>query len=329
MKQYGLIMLALFYLIGCGHKDKARGDVYLLLQNAQSVSIYDPEEDSLYRDIIQTGKTPNYLLFSGDKGYIVNSGYGGTPSIQMFSTGDNKVLWSSPLPLGSNPWACAIIGEEIYVTSYTFNKIYILNRSDGALKDSVNVGNSPEGIAAKDSFIYVACANISYDTAGSPVYNDAKLYILEGKNVKDSIKVGKNSQYVEINGEQVVVLSTGDYGVTQSGRLYLIQENILRDSIDIGGSPGFFVVRDKKAYVVGFADSLKIVDLNTKEIQKIALDSINGYMGCDVDDKGRIFIARFDYTGENNDLIVLENNLITKKIPTGSATGLSFVRVKE
>ena len=329
MKRYGLIILTLFYLIGCGHKDEAKGDVYLILQNAQSVSIYDPEKDSLYRDVIQTGKTPNYLLFSDDKGYIVNSGYGGTPSVQMFDTEKNEILWSSPLPSGCNPWACAIIGEEIFVTSYIFNKIYILNRLDGSLKDSVKVGNSPEGIAVKDNFVYVACANITYDTAGMPVYNDAQLYILEGKSVKDSIRVGKNSQYVEVNGEQVVVLSTGDYGVTQNGRLYLIQDNTLKDSIDMGGSPGYFVVKNNKAYVVGFADSLKIVDLGTKEIQKIALDSISGYMGCDVDEKGRIFVAQFDYTGENNNLIVLENNVVTKRISLGSGTGLSFVRIKE
>ncbi len=328
MKRYWVLGLVVFFFLTCARKVPGKGNVYILLQNVKGVDLYDPSKDSLYTGILSTGVTPNYLLFGEDKGYIVNSGFGGTPSLQIFNVENNELVAIYPLPQGSNPYAAALVGKEIYVTSYTFNKLYILNE-EGTIADSLPVGRSPEGIIADNNKIYVACANVTYDTAGYPVYNDAYLYIIEGENVKDSIKVGKNCQWVEKDEDNIVVLSTGDYGMTQAGRLYIVQNEQLKDSIEVGGAPGYFVVKDKKAYIVGWADSLKIVDLTSKNIRKIGLDTLGGYMGCDIDDEGKIFVVQGDWIGQNNTLIVIENETITKRIPLGNATGASFVRVKE
>lgn len=325
-KKYLFLMLALLYLVGCG-KEKGRGDVYLLLQNVEKVYVYDPNEDSLYTDVLTTGTTPNYLLFSDGQGYIVNSGFGGTPSIQIFNTEDNEIITTHPLPQNSNPWAVALVDKDMYVTSWTFNKVYILNEN-GNITDSLKVGQSPEGIISDGNKIYVACANVSYDTTGYPIYGDAYLYLIEGKSVKDSIKVGKNAQAVQKNGDEIIVLSTGDYGITQNGRLYIIQNNTLKDSIEIDGDPGYFVVKEDKAYIVGYSDSLKIVDLTNKEIKKLKLDT-QGFMACDQDGTGKIFVVQGDWVAENNNLIIIENDAVVKTISLGNATGTSFVRVKE
>lgn len=328
MNRYYIILSAILYILGCAHKEVGKGDVYLLLQNAKGVAIYDPNEDSLYTGVITTGTTPNYLLFADEYGYIVNSGFGGTPSIQVFSVKNNELASTYPLPQGSNPYAVALLEKDMYITSYIFNRVYILNEY-GTITDSLNVGHSPEGIISDSSKIYVACANVSYDTAGYPVYGDAYLYVIEGKSVKDSIRVGKNAQWVQRDGDNIVVLSTGDYGMTQTGRLYIIQDEQLKDSVDIGGSPGYFVVKNSKAYIVGWSDSLKIVDLKNKQGIKIALDTLGGFMSCDIDEDGRVFVVQGDWTGQNNNLIIIENNVIIKRIPLGNATGAGFVRVKE
>ncbi|MEO0127402.1 MAG: hypothetical protein ABIL44_06610 [candidate division WOR-3 bacterium] len=328
MKRYYIILFTFLYFLACAHKETGKGDVYILLQNIKGVDIYDPKEDSLYTGVILTGTTPNYLLFSDERGYIVNSGFGGTPSIQVFKIENNELIATYPLPQGSNPYAVALLENEMYITSYLFNKVYILNEN-GTITDSLNVGRSPEGIISDSSRIYVACANVSYDTAGYPVYGDAYLYVIENRNVIDSIRVGKNAQWVQNNGNEIVVLSTGDYGMTQAGRLYIVQDRQLKDSIDIGGSPGYFVVKNSKAYVVGWSDSLKVVDLKNKQVNKISLDTLGGFMGCDVDEDGRIFVVQGDWTGQNNNLIVIENGVITKRIPLGNATGANFVRVKD
>lgn len=328
MKRYYIFLFASLYFLACGDKEAGKGDVYILLQNIKGVDIYDPNEDSLYKGVIGTGTTPNYLLFSDEQGYIVNSGFGGTPSIQVFKVDNNELVATYPLPQGSNPYAVALLEEEMYITSYLFNKVYILNKN-GTITDSLNVGRSPEGIISDGIKIYVACANVSFDTAGYPVYGDAYLYVIEQKSVKDSIRVGKNAQWVQKDKNDIIVLSTGDYGMTQTGRLYIIQDMQLKDSIDVKGSPGYFVVKNSKAYIVGWSDSLKVVDLKNKQTNKLALDTLGGFLGCDVDEDGRIFVVQGDWTGQNNNLLVIENDVITKKIALGNATGASFVRVKK
>ncbi len=327
MKRYCLLLFAIFFFLACPHKEVYRGDVYIILQNIRGVDIYDPKEDSLYTGVMATGTTPNYILFADEQGYIVNSGFGGTPSIQVFNVENNELVATYPLPQGSNPYALTLLEKDVYITSYTRDKVYILNEN-GIITDSLNVGHSPEGIICDGNKIYVACANVSYDTAGYPVYGNASLYLIEGRSVKDSLKVGKNAQWVQKNGDDIVVLSTGDYEMTQGGRLYIIQNMQLKDSIDIGGSPGYFVVQNSRAYIVGWSDSLKVVDLKTKEIKKIGLDTLGGFMGCDVDEEGKIFVAQGDWVGSNNNLVVIENDIIKRQIPLGNATGASFVRIK-
>ncbi len=327
MRKLFILSFLFLYWIGCGKKETpGKGNVYLLLQAIKKVYIYDPETDSLFKDVMETGDTPNYIFFTEEKGYVVNSGYEGSPSIQVFNPENNEVISTYELAQNTNPWALTVKDEEIYITSFNLDMVYVFDKT-GKIIDSIKVGRAPAGITLYKDKIYVACTGTSFDSLGNIIYLDSYIYVIEDKKVKDSIKVGTNSQVVSYDEEgRIIVLSTGNYADI-SGKIYIISEKTVTDSIDIGGFPLYFVMKNEKAYVVGYNDPLKIVDLKTKEVKEI-ISEIKGFSSCDVDEEGRVFVTKADWTNENF-LYIIQNDTIINTVSLGVATGAYFVKIKQ
>ncbi len=329
MKKILVFFFVFLFIVGCGVKETpGEGKVYILLQNINQVYVYDPENDTLFKDVMETGSTPNYLFFTEEKGYIVNSGFGGSPSIQVFDPDSNVVTAVYEFNENSaNPWALTVADDGIYVTSLTFDMVYIFDET-GKIVDSIKVGRAPEGIIFHDGKLYVTCTGFNVDSLGNVVYLDSYLYIIENRKVKDSIKVGVNSQVVWTDeNNRIVVLSTGNYADI-TGKIYIISGSSVMDSIDVGGFPTYFVVRGEKAYVVGPVGPLRVVDLTTKEIKEIEPE-LKGLSGCDVDEEGRIYLTKADWSTQENFLYIIENDTLVNTVSLGIGTGASFLKIKE
>jgi hypothetical protein len=241
-----IIVVVLFSLIACRKAEEYVPELknYLVIVNtlSETVSFYDLDKDTLYEDVITTGRTPNDLLILGTTGIIVNSGFQGIPALDVIDLSQMKLLSRKPLPTGSNPYSIAYTNGNFYVTLAANNMVYVLNQNFLPV-DSFTVGKWPEGITAFNGKILVASTGFNIQDY---TYGDGYLYVVTKTKAgfsKDSVKVGKNPQIVKIRDNKIWVCCTGDYA-GNTGALYIINPSTLaiEDSIKVNFYPSDFEV---------------------------------------------------------------------------------------
>ncbi len=336
MKKLLLAGILIALITGCSKEEPTEPTVpetaakaYILNGLSETVSIYSLEDDSVYLHVFETGNTPNFILFSGDLGYIVNSGFTGDPSITVFDPENNEVVATFSLPAGSNPWAAATMDGKLYVTLMLMDMVYVLDINTGEVIDSIATKRRPEGIVSDSSYIYVACTGINPDWTYGPGW---LLKIDPANNIVcDSLQIGVNLQALCFDRDgRLHVLATGDYSNT-FGRIYLIDPDglTLLDSLDIGGSPGFIVITENDiAYLTDW--SYGLLSYNASDLTPIRtadnpIDVGIGAMGLDYDSDGRIYVTIYS-TSETNWLKVVEGDSVVNSYDLGAATGATFIK---
>ncbi len=320
----------LYILAGCSKKDEVQPEppqgeeVVVVLNNlSETYSFYFPESSDTLIDVDTTGSAPNDILIDGNYAYIVNSGFGGKPSIMKIDLERDSLVASFTFPDGSNPYGVVKYGDNIYVTCTRSNMLYEFDLYLTPV-DSVRVGKSPEWLTAKNGVIYVACTGYDFS---SNTFGEGWIAVVtrgpSGLYVKDSLYGGINPQDVDIIGDSLYVLSTGDYGDIK-GKIYIysLKDTVaFKDSINVGNSPGYMYPYNGCLYIVDWAGGFAKVNPRTNEV--IWQEVGEGASRVVIDYNNIGFLTRFNATSANYIIIFDPEDLaIRDSVFMGNAKGI-------
>ncbi len=299
------VFFAVFMLFSCTQLPEAGKRIVVINNVSNTISLYSLTDSVYHVNTVATGTTPNDIKQRGDSIFVVNSGFGGTPSFEIFSVGDDiKSLLRYPLPQGSNPYAFVLVDNKAYITASKSGNVYVLDIVSGKIEDSIKVGLWPEGIVSKEASIYVACSGLD----SSFNYNDGYVYIINRDKVVDSIKVGMNPQDMIVDrAHRLHVLCTGNYNDIM-GEIYVLEKEEVVDSLDLGISASVIALdRDERVLIADFATGTLLYNsidltwikdknspLNVKPVGGFAFDSSNEIYITVPDAKEENYLKIFD-----------------------------------
>ena len=124
-----------------------------------SLTFYSLDSNQAFQDVFGSvnkrplGDTGNDIVIYGTKGFIVvNQSH----KIEVISTEDNTSLGTIQLPNKSPRCIAVVNAAKAYVTNWGDNSVSIFNPTTFAVeKDSIAVGNAPEGIIVVNGKVYV------------------------------------------------------------------------------------------------------------------------------------------------------------------------------
>ena len=324
------VMLLMLFIGGCTQPVPSENpvpqseEVVVVVNNlSETYSFYIPDSHDTIIDVDTTGSAPNDILIDGNYAYIVNSGFGGSPSLMKVDLGRDSLVAVYIFPDGSNPYGIVKDGGNIYVTCMKTGMLY---QFDPYLRvqDSVKVGKSPEWLTVKDGKIFVACTGYNFSDY---TFGEGNIAVVsrgpQGLYVEDSLYAGINTQDVDIIGDSLYALATGNYADV-SGKIYIyaIKDTgfVLMDSIDVGDSPGYMYPYNGSLYLTDWSGGLAKVNPETHEV--IWLDAGEGLSRIVVDYNNIGYATRFNATAENYLLeFDPERMVITDSIFMGTAKG--------
>ena len=153
--------------------------------------------DKSMTQIVSLGKTPNDLFIYSNQIFIVNSGFGGTPSIQVIS--NNRIVTNLPLAKGSNPYAILADSSAIYCTLSVSNTLKVFDRNTLQLVKTIALTGSfyPQWMAQDDENVYIACSGfLSWS-----VYTNSDIVVVSKSDltIRKTVRVLDNTQSVSID----------------------------------------------------------------------------------------------------------------------------------
>ncbi len=314
------ILVVFLFLQGCQRNETFQGENYLVILNtlSETLSYYDLDKDTLYEDVLETGRTPNYLLIQGDLGIVVNSGFQGVPSLDLINLEEKKVISRKPLPVGTNPYGITYSGGKYYLTLSASDMVYVLTQNLN-VTDSFKVGKWPQGITSFNGKVYISATGLNISDY---TYEDGYLYIIDPQSRSiDSIKVGKNPQTVKVKDNKIWVMCTGDYW-SVTGAFYKIDQTNLNieDSINVLHFPNDFeILPDGQILYTDFMSGI-FKTKNNGEIDTIYITTGASNIILDGD---LAFVSIFSSQESNYILLVdYKENRILKVKNVGQAKGV-------
>lgn len=321
------VFIVALVLISCNKEDfPEMGTNCIIIVNtlAETISFYDLDSDTLFEDVIETGRTPNDLLIRGDLGIVVNSGFQGIPALDVVDLATKTRISRKLLPPGSNPYSICHSNDRYYVTLAATNKIYVL--SDNLIPvDSFITGNWPEGICEYNGKLFVAVSGFDYQ---SYTYGDGYVYIIDTNQrpyTFDSVRVSTNPQAIKVFENRIWIMCTGDYWNT-AGRFYRINPytNTIEDSISTSCFPGDFIYTKED---ILFTDFMNGVFSLMKEGELDTLLAVSGASKI-ILDNNRAVASIFSASGLNYLVIIdLDSFQILKIIAAGQAKGVGPIGI--
>ena len=304
------VMLGIVLFTACSKEEDNQNlpeatEVVVVLNNlSETYSYYLPESHDTVIDVDTTGSVPNDILIDGNYAYIVNSGFGGSPSVMKIDLLRDSLVAFAIFPDGSNPWTIIKSNDNLFVSCSGNDKVYKLDIYRLRITDSIKVGKAPEGMAEKDGKIYVACTGYNFTDYS---YGDGYVYVIEegpsGLRVSDSVYSGTNTQDVAIVGDTLYALATGNYSDIQ-GKIYIFKVDdtlSFADTIHVGNSPGFLYYYNNALYLTDWFAGVCRVSLENGDV--IWSQTGTGTSRLIIDTNGTGFITRFSANAANYLLI--------------------------
>ncbi len=301
-----IMMAGLVLFTGCSKEEENHNipeatEVVVILNNlSETYSYYLPETHDTVIDVDTTGSVPNDILIDGNYAFVVNSGFGGTPSVMKIDLLRDSLMAYAILPDGSNPWSVIKVNDNLFVSCSGNDMVYKLDMFTLRIMDSVKVGKAPEGLVEKDGRVYVACTGYNFS---DHTYQDGYVYAIEegpaGLYVSDSAYAGVNTQSVAVVGDTLFALSTGNYSDIQ-GKLYVfkIGDSLsFKDTIYVGNSPGFMYYYNGALYLTDWFGGVCRVSLSDGNV--VWTETGTGTSRLVVDMNGTGFITRFSANDAN------------------------------
>jgi hypothetical protein len=240
--------------------DSARADrfAYLINNLGKTLSRINLSNNVVTNDIEALGEAPNQAVIQGDHAYVVNSL---DHNIQIIDLTTENTTGYVIIGEPRNPFNMAFVDSQYaYVTNLMTNSISKVDVINKMVVGEYGVGLAPEGLMVVGDKLYVCCTGFQFyayrnETGRDWVFdvthksNDinaysyitGKVYVfdLQSQTVADSISVGMNPQYLDLDPEgELNVMCTGDY-MSSFGQIYRIDTSAdaVIDSMPTGGSP--------------------------------------------------------------------------------------------
>jgi len=300
----GLILLAVALGPGCGAGDEPLGSVELpplapvvLVMNGlgETLSLLDLTHVSVANNVLPIGAVPNDLVLAGD-GRTVLVAASGANRLEVVDLDRLELVRAIDLGPGSNPYAIAIAGDgTAYVSEWLADRVARVDWQAGAIISRIAVGASPQGMAAHDGRVYVACSGYALD----PTFTRrGELAVLAGDSLLATLTVGRNPQTVLVVEDEIHVICTGRYGLSE-GQVMIIDPSIpaVIDSVRTGGGPGFAVRDDDRVYLAGYYGGLLSYHWPTRQLLHGTANpvlALEGLSGLDLDlHTRRLYVSLF------------------------------------
>ena len=177
---------------------------------------------------------------------------------------DGKKLWSYPAEANRNLsfYAVPAVDDKyVYVGTYS-NQLHILNKADGTLAASVEIGNNKNKIIA------------------SPLVAEGKVYAVSSGGMVSSYNVNVSGETMTPNWQSTLtseawvkpVLYNGTlYVASMEKKLHLLDDATgqAKDSLAIGAVMSDIVLKDGKLYFTTLSKEVNEMDLATNEIRTL------------------------------------------------------------
>lgn len=232
-------------------------EVFIINGLAETISVINCKDLTIKNDVMETGMWPNYIMFKGNYGYLVNSG---DNNIQVFSEDSLQNLYAIDLGVNSNPWMIVFkpYSDTGYVPNFIAGDVAVVDVFQQKVITRINVGTGPEGCAISGNKLYVANTAWNYEIYGFLQGTISVININTHQLIK-TINTDKNPQSIiafpSLN--EIHVICTGINGGQDSndGKINIIDtgtDEIIK-TISIGGSPSGNAVDtlNKTVYLTG------------------------------------------------------------------------------
>jgi YVTN family beta-propeller protein len=123
---------------------------------SKSVSVIDTNTN-LVTATIATTNPPYAVAVSGNRAYVATTVTNSQGSVQIIDTSTDNIIAS--VPVGRNPYRIAASGNYVFVANQASNSVSILDITSTTVVATLNVGQSPTGIAFDPSTNWVYVAN--------------------------------------------------------------------------------------------------------------------------------------------------------------------------
>lgn len=252
------VLCALFSTISAADLAQAERFAYIVNNLGQTLSKVNLTANQVVNDIEALGEAPNQVVIQGDHAYVVNSL---DHTIQIIDLTTENTTGYIIIGEPRNPFHMAFVNSQYaYVTNLMTNSISKVDVISKTVVGEYGVGLAPEGLVVVGDKLYVCCTGFQFYAYRSMTGRDwvfdvthkendvraysyitGKVYVfdLSSEMVTDSITVGMNPQYLDLDPEgELNVMCTGDY-FSVFGQIYRIDTNTdtVIDSIPTGGSP--------------------------------------------------------------------------------------------
>ncbi|MGA7160708.1 MAG: YncE family protein [Bacteroidota bacterium] len=194
--------------------------VYILNQgnfqkSNSSLSFYIPDSNKVYPDVFfaannrALGDVGNDMVIYENKGYIVVNN---SNKIEIISLDNNKSLGTIAVD-GNSPYKVAILSDtKGYITNLYKGTVTSFNPTTYAIvKDGINVGSNPQGIAVANGKVYVCNSGFTATTSNEA---DSTVSVIDpgSDSVVATIYVAKEPTDIAVDGDGELVVAC--YGFT-------------------------------------------------------------------------------------------------------------------
>lgn len=203
-----------------------------------TIARVDLDAGTVVQAVLVTSSIPNRIVATADFAFAFVAASSGN-RVDVFDLTAESGIASVPLPPGSNPWDCEVVGTRVFVTALLGDRVYEINPWSAAVVDTIETGVAPEGMCVAAGKLYVA--NTGFDF-GTFIYSPGTVTVVDlaSNDVVATIPVGLNPQecIATSNGE-VHVVCTGDFFLT-AGAISIVDPatDTVVESIPVDGYPG-------------------------------------------------------------------------------------------
>ena len=277
---------------------------YVINTSAETLSKISLSSGAVSNDILTLGSDihcfPNQIIIRDTLAYVLLSGTSEIQIINLISV--STVGWILLTP-GSNPYWMAFLNDRyVYVTLLTDDSLAKIDVDTRQVVKTVPTGRSPEGVVMYDNKAYIAITAYDFGT-WSWGQGRVDVFDTETDSVIGQILVGKNPQFLDIDGRgRIHVSCTGDYA-SIPGMIYIIdpESDTVIDSLAIGGQPGQIAISpDNAAYLAagGWTDNGEVLvyDALTAQIHHAGDNPLyvdSGATGAVAFQDSTVFISTF------------------------------------
>jgi len=251
LKPFILISLLSVLMLSCdlaetqkqtrSFEDKER-EIYIINSNAETVSVFHPDTQILYSDVILTGDAPNDIVYFDNRLFIVNS-LGNT--IQVLNENTFAAITEIYLGKNKNPWTIIIDESEHrgYIPNFVADTVMVIDLDSYEILDEFSVGKGPEGGFYYNGKVVVCNTNFQ----GGSTYGEGSLSIIDTSDlsvtdvvINSSKGLNPQSAFYLSDSDEIHVALTGTYTAGNGAAIVFDGTTYSEKSLlSLGGSPVF------------------------------------------------------------------------------------------